>query len=205
MKKYWNRLRDVDRVAILAIVGVGLLVVLKYFLMGVWIHRNEPVYPAYSKPATSISELQAELAAHEPTKGLVVVDASDRISGQQSFEIMLDKTTRDAEPEGYCISWTDAEADGLRPEEITGWLRPEGFQLYGGTYRDQRIKLETFPEDPRERYMKLWLLCGDYYYTVSASFETAGLSEQDITEQEEALQAFLYAIADRIIDAAQAQ
>ena len=202
MKSLWNRLRAVDHVAILAIAFLGALLFLQHFIVGSWIHQNEPIYPAYKKPAASISELRSELSAYEPTKDLVVVDCSDQLGGRQSFEIMLDKTTRDANPDGYCITWTAAEKDGLRLEEITGWIRPEKMKLYGGTYRDMRIKLENFTDRPQERYMKLWLICGSYYYTISASSDTEGLSAQEISQREAALQAFLYSVADRIIDGA---
>ena len=199
MKQLWKRLRGVDRVAIVTIAVFGVLLIAQYTIFGNWIHRNEPIYTAYKKSAASISELRDELAAYEPTKDLVVLELSDGIHEWSSFEIMLDKTTRDAKPEGYSIYLSYESADGLRIGEITGWLQPDGFQMDGcSSYRGRRVKLQTLPDGCE----KLWLICGDYYYTVSASFVRTGLSEQEIEARDADLQALLYSVADRIIDAA---
>lgn len=197
MKKLWKRLRHVDRVALLAIVFLGTLLLVYYLIVGVWIHKNEPIYPAYMKHPASISELRSDLDACEQTKQIIVPDLSDRFPDSLSFTTMMDGTTRSAKPNGYCLVWDNAENDGIRLHEIEGYLLPEHFQLYGETYREKRTKFEH----PSDNYSKLWFICGDYYYTISASFDASELSEAEIEERNEVLEAFLYSIADQIIDA----
>ena len=198
MKKLWKRLRNVDRVALLAIVFLGTLLLVKYLIVGGWIHKNEPIYPAYMKHPASISELRSDLDACEQTKQIIVPDLSDRFPDGLSFATMMDGKTRDAKPNGYCIKWDDAELDGIQLLEIEGYVRPEGYQLFGGSYREHRIKLEN----QSDGFGKLWIISGDFYYTVSASFDASELSEAEIEEHNAALEMFLYSIADQIIDAA---
>ena len=198
MKKLWKRLRNVDRVALLAIVFLGTLLLVYYLIVGVWIHKNEPIYPAYMKHPASISELRSDLDACEQTKQIIVPDLSDRFPDGLSFATMMDGKTRDAKPNGYCIKWDDAELDGIQLLEIEGYVRPEGYQLFGGSYREHRIKLEN----QSDGFGKLWIISGDFYYTVSASFDASELSEAEIEEHNAALETFLYSIADQIIDAA---
>lgn len=198
MKKLWKRLRNVDRVALLAIVFLGTLLLVKYLIVGGWIHKNEPIYPAYMKHPASISELRSDLDACEQTKQIIVPDLSDRFPDGLSFATMMDGKTRDAKPNGYCIKWDDAELDGIQLLEIEGYVRPEGYQLFGGSYREHRIKLEN----QSDGFGKLWIISGDFYYTVSASFDASELSEAEIEEHNVALEMFLYSIADQIIDAA---
>ena len=198
MKKLWKRLRNVDRVALLAIVFLGTLLLVKYLIVGGWIHKNEPIYPAYMKHPASISELRSDLDACEQTKQIIVPDLSDRFPDGLSFATMMDGKTRDAKPNGYCIKWDDAELDGIQLLEIEGYVRPEGYQLFGGSYREHRIKLEN----QSDGFGKLWIISGDFYYTVSASFDASELSEAEIEEHNAALETFLYSIADQIIDAA---
>ena len=198
MKKLWKRLRNVDRVALFAIVFLGTLLLVYYLIVGVWIHKNEPIYPAYMKHPASISELRSDLDACEQTKQIIVPDLSDRFPDGLSFATMMDGKTRDAKPNGYCIKWDDAELDGIQLLEIEGYVRPEGYQLFGGSYREHRIKLEN----QSDGFGKLWIISGDFYYTVSASFDASELSEAEIEEHNAALETFLYSIADQIIDAA---
>ena len=198
IKRLWSRLRTADRVAV---VGIGLaaaLLLLRNGLVGIWIHKNEPIYPAYMKHPASIAELRSDLEACEQTKRIVIPELSKLLPGEQSFQTMMDGKTRAAKPNGYCIKWDDAELDGIQLLEIEGYVRPEGYQLFGGSYREHRIKLEN----QSDGFGKLWIIRGDFYYTVSASFDASELSEAEIEEHNAALETFLYSVADQIIDAA---
>ena len=184
---------------ILGGVVVGLLLLLAGYMFWNW-----PIYPASEKKVETISELREALAECEETKDCVVLDPAEYDVNSESFTLKLSNRFRTAEPCGYSIFGTYPETDRKRSLSIfclplDDFLRLE---VDESVYRGVQTKISSGSYPSQERYMELKMLCGEYYYSVCVSFAAPDVSQQELAELEADLQALVYSIADRIIDAA---
>ena len=171
--------------------------------LAVFVYLEYPVYLQAEQGVESISALCDKLSDNTATRKLVVVDPG-RFGGEmQTQTVRLDGRGRCAKPLGYCITWAQTENE----EFVANWSvigeLPEAEDDFDGiSYRDSITKLEIIRDLPHNRVIALSLRCGEYSYTIDVTFDTTGLSEKEIAERETALQKFVYAVADQIIDAA---
>jgi len=183
----------------------GVLVALLLILAG-YLYWKWPIYPSSEKKLESISELREALVECEATKDCIVLDPAEYGTNSESFTLKLSNKFRNADPCGYYIFGTYPESDRKKSLSITSLPLDDFLRLEvaESVYRDAQTKLTKGSYPSQERYVNLELLCGEYYYLVSASFKTTGLPEQELSEREADLQALVYSVADRIIDAAEA-
>ncbi len=184
------------------IVRFGLLGALAVLLivLGVYAYMTWPVYPSFEKEVASLSELRAILDECDATRGLVVVDLTEFGADSQTWIVDLDGRTRCAKPYCYHVTGKNAGKDGFYTLGVSGNTRGSREGYDGTSYRDVPIKLNLREDLSPRKGVELELDCGAYAYSIGGSFDTAGLSAQEISEREASLQEMLFAAADRIID-----
>ena len=187
------------------LVGIGVLVAVSvlFVVLAVYVYGTWPVYPAFAKEIASLSELREVLGESERTSTLFVVDLSDFGVQAQKISVDLDGRTRSANPVCYHVEGQTAEeSTGFSLGVSAGNPLWTGGSFEGTSYRNADAKLFVPEDQSTRRGVELDLRCGTNEYAIAASFDTTGLSEQEITQRDADLQELLYAVADRIIDGA---
>lgn len=178
--------------------GVTLFVILALF-----VYFDFPIYPRPEQEVDSVQMLRDKLSEYEATSRLVVVVPHDYEGRRQSQSVLLSGRKRTAKPRGYWICWDVSLREGFDATvDVVGKIPDSDDYFDGESYRNGTVKLELFRDDTQCRVMALSLLWGEYIYTVDTAYDITGLSEQELAELEADLQALVYSVADRIIDAA---
>lgn len=185
---------------ITGMVVLGLLLILAGYFYWTW-----PVYPAEEKELDSIAELREMLRDCDQTEGLVMVDLTEFGADSQRVYVYVDGSTRTANP--YCgyVRGADDGVEGRYTLWMEGKLAESSSQPGDESYRDLPARQELsdieMPDGTTvHRGMYLELRCGEYAYTVGASFDKTGLSQQEISDGEAKLEQLVHAVADKIID-----
>ena len=183
--------------------SVIIVVAVLLLFLGVFGFLNYPVYHQAVKEIDSLSALRDELGENDATKNLIIVDPGAFDGETQSQTLRMNGRSLLAKPVGYCITWTKTEKETYDTSwSVIGTIPNPNDTFDGTSYRNTPVELKIYRDLPQNRLLALHLLCGEYVYSIDASFDTTGLSEQETTEREAALQEILYAVADRIIDGA---
>ena len=183
------------------VVGIVLLAIL-----AIYGFLKYPLYPQAELELDSIQMLRDKLNEYEGTRKLVLVSLSEYDVERQSQSVLMSGRNRTAKPHGYYLALDVHVTDEIDARiNIVGKIPDSDDAFAGESYRNGKVNLEIYRDETQRRVMVLSLLCEDYLYSIDTAYDISGLSEQEITEREETLKAFLYSIADRIIDAAQAQ
>ena len=192
-------------------VVVGLLLILAVYLAG-YAYWTWPVYPAFEKELESLTELRGLLGKNDATKDMFIVDLTEFGAASQKNYVYMDGRTRCANPYSGYVRSENAGENGSYSLWMSGEIQTSKELPGGMSYRSVPSELEIsdveVPEGNNKtplHVMMLELHYGAYNYSIGGSFETTELSKEEIAERETDLQALLYSIADRIIDAAQAQ
>lgn len=171
----------------------------------VWAFINTlPFYPAFQKEIDTLSELRSILGRCDATKTMVVAEPPDFGSCSKSLYLKLDDRTLTANPAGYSLSYKGTDQAvctiwGVSAEPAT----KNNTRCLETRYRGVLTELYILRDDAKnERIIYLDLLCGKIFYTIDGYFDTAGMTEQEITERETEVKNAFYAVADQIIDAA---
>lgn len=171
----------------------------------VWAFINTlPFYPAFEREVDTLSELRSILGRCDATKTMVVAEPPDFGSCSKSLYLKLDDRTLTANPAGYSLSYKGTDQAvctiwGVSAEFAT----PDNTRSLETSYRGVPTELYILRDDAKnERIIYLDLLCGKIFYTIHGDFDTAGMTEQEITERETEVKNAFYAVADQIIDAA---
>lgn len=182
---------------------VGLLLILADYVF--WIF---PIYPDFTRPLDSIAELREALREQEATNALYVVDLTEFGAAEQTIRVDLNGRTRRAEPVNYHIDSQNAGNHSVFTLGVSAGIKLwKDAEFDGEGYRNVEAKLfKLFASDTQStrRSLELDLCCGSFEYAISGSFDATGLTEQELSEREADLQALVYSVADRIIDAAEA-
>lgn len=171
----------------------------------VWAFINTlPFYPAFEREVDTLSELRSILGRCDATKTMVVAEPPDFGSCSKSLYLKLDDRTLTANPAGYSLSYKATDQAvctiwGVSAEFAT----KNNARLRETRYRGMPTELSISENNAtNDRWIHLRLLCGKYLYTIDGDFDTAGMTEQEITERETEVKNAFYAVADQIIDAA---
>lgn len=187
------------------IVWIAVTVVVILVLgLGVWkLSDTRPVYPAFMKEVQTVSELRKELDRNESLKEIFIPDSVALGYEINTIEITLNGRFRRSLPLDYNLILQPGENDGLASYGMSGGLLatdPDRF-VFDESYRGVPVqwKLSGGASNTIQA-LELYLNLDPYYYGIGASFDTAGMTEEKIAGQVEAIRQALYAAADEIID-----
>ena len=173
-------------------------------ILALFVYLNAPIYPQAEQKVNSVEAVRDKLSEYDSTKRLVVVDPNRFEYTSQSQSVLMAGRNRTAKPRGYLIAWENhKENENTTYWSVLGKLPESGDQFDGVNYRNTTVELKTFRDNPHSRALAVHVLCGEYYYAIDVFFDTAGMSEQELTEREADLQVLIYSIVDQIIDGAE--
>ncbi|MBQ1372133.1 MAG: hypothetical protein IIY70_04295 [Oscillospiraceae bacterium] len=163
-----------------------------------------PFYPAFEREVDTLSELRDILGRCDATKTMVVAEPPDFGSSSKHLYLRLDDRTLTANPAGYAISYTGADhAFCTIWDVIAEFATRNNTRFLETRYRGMPTQWSVSRDNKaNDQTIYLRLLCGKFLYSIHGYFDTAGMTEQEITERETEVKNAFYAVADQIIDAA---